>query len=102
MTKTSKVAKMEQAAERASALMKVLSHRGRLMILCHLADGEKSVGELADTLQMSQSSLSQHLARMRSEKLVDTRRESQSIYYSVSDGEVKRVIQSLYRIYCPS
>ncbi len=94
--------KMEAAAERASTLMKTLGHSGRLMILCNLAEGERSVGNLAQDLDISQSSLSQHLARMRSEGLVETRRESQTVFYRLNDGEVGSVIESLYRIYCPS
>lgn len=91
---------MQEASLQASALMKVLGHQGRLMILCHLAEGECSVGELADELQMSQSSLSQQLARMRAERLVETRRESQTVYYRLNDGPVRRVIECLYEIYC--
>jgi DNA-binding transcriptional ArsR family regulator len=98
--KKTEIEQMHEAADRASSLMKVLSHSDRLLILCHLAEGEQSVGELVDTLQISQSALSQHLARMRSERLVETRRESQSVYYSLKEGEVSRVIESLYRIYC--
>lgn len=94
--------KMAAAAERASRLMKTLGHPGRLMILCNLAEGERAVGELADELDMSQSSLSQHLARMRSEELVEYRRESQTVYYRLADGEVHSVIKSLYRIFCAS
>jgi DNA-binding transcriptional ArsR family regulator len=93
--------KMAGAAERASALMKTLGHSGRLMILCNLAGGERSVGDLAEELGMSQSSLSQHLARMRSEGLVDTRRESQTVYYRLRGGEARSVIELLYNIYCP-
>jgi DNA-binding transcriptional ArsR family regulator len=94
--------KMERAAERASALMKTLGHSGRLMILCNLAEGERSVGDLAEELGLSQSSLSQHLARMRSEDLVDTRREAQTVYYRLREGEVRSVIELLYNIYCPN
>ena len=93
---------MRHAADEASALMKVLGHPGRLMILCYLADGERSVGELADLVEMPQSSLSQQLARMRAEQLVDTRRESQTVYYSLHDGNARRVIETLYDIYCPA
>ena len=93
---------MEAAAERASALMKILGHTDRLMILCNLAEGERAVGELADSLGLSQSSLSQHLARMRSQGLVETRRQAQTIYYRLIDGEARKVIKSLYRIYCPA
>lgn len=100
--KSADLKKMAAAAERASTLMKTLGHPGRLMILCNLADGERAVGDLALQLDISQSSLSQHLARMRSEGLVETRRESQTIYYRLSDGETRRVIESLYRIFCPT
>ena len=101
MTASTELGLMEAAADRASALMKTLGHPGRLMILCNLASGERSVGDLADQLDMSQSSLSQHLARMRSEDLVTTRRESQMVYYSLKEGDARRVIESLYNIYCP-
>jgi len=94
--------KMEAAAERASALMKTLGHSGRLMILCNLAEGERAVGDLAEELDISQSSLSQHLARMRAEGLVDTRRESQTVYYRLRDGDIRQLIKSVYRIFCPS
>lgn len=93
---------MKRAADEASALMKILGHPGRLMILCYLTDGEKSVGELSELLDMPQSSLSQHLARMRAENLVATRRESQSIYYRLNGENVSRVIETLYKLYCES
>ena len=96
------IEKMQEAAGRASQMMKTLGHPGRLMILCNLADGERSVGELAEDLDMSQSSLSQHFARMRSEGLVKTRRESQTVYYSLASDELQQVIESLYRIFCPN
>lgn len=92
---------MEAAAERVSALMKTLGHKDRLLVLCSLAEGERAVGELAADLNLSQSSLSQHLARMRNQGLVETRRESQTIYYSLSDGDVRELIRSLYTIFCP-
>ena len=96
-----KLQQMAAAAERASAMMKTLGHSGRLMILCNLATGERAVGELADELDISRSALSQHLARMRAEGLVTARRESQTVYYQLSDGEVRSVIESLYAIFCP-
>lgn len=99
--KAADVAKMEAAAERASAMMKTLGHSGRLMVLCNLADGERAVGELAEDVGLSQSTLSQHLARMRSEGLVTTRRESQTIYYRLADGDVHKLIKSIYKIFCP-
>ncbi|MCW8925139.1 MAG: metalloregulator ArsR/SmtB family transcription factor [Xanthomonadales bacterium] len=91
---------MSQSAGRASALMKTLGHRDRLMILCHLADGEKSVGQIADLLEIAQSPLSQHLSRMRKEGLVKTRREAQTIYYSLKSGEAARVVEVLYELFC--
>jgi len=91
---------MNEAADRASALMRTLGHKGRLLILCQLASGEKSVGELSDSLDIPQSPLSQHLSRMRKEGLVETRRQAQSIYYSVKADEVGKIIECLYGLYC--
>ncbi len=93
---------MAESASRASNLMKTLGHKDRLMILCHLADGEKSVGEIADLLEIPQSPLSQHLSRMRKEELVDTRREAQTIYYSLKSGEASRIVEVLYELFCVS
>lgn len=93
---------MAQSADRASALMKTLGHRDRLMILCQLADGEKSVGQVADLLEIPQSPLSQHLSRMRKEGLVETRREAQTIYYSLKSGEASRIVEVLYELFCES
>jgi len=91
---------MAQSANRASSLMKTLGHSDRLMILCHLAEGEKSVGQIADILEISQSPLSQHLSRMRKEGLVQTRREAQTIYYSLKSGEASRIVEVLYELFC--
>jgi ArsR family transcriptional regulator len=91
---------MAQSASRASALMKTLGHKDRLMILCHLAEGEKSVGQIADLLQIPQSPLSQHLSRMRKEDLVDTRREAQTIFYSLKSGQASRIVEVLYELFC--
>ncbi len=100
MKKKADIKRLHEAAGRASALLKTLGHPGRLMVLCYLVEGERSVGDLADDLDMSQSSLSQHLARMRSEGLVTTRRDSQNVFYSVTDGDVRSLIQAMYRIFC--
>ena len=94
------LAQMAESAGRASSLMKTLGHRDRLMILCHLANGEKSVGQIADLLEISQSPLSQHLSRMRKEGLVATRREAQTIYYSLKSGEASRIVEVLYELFC--
>jgi ArsR family transcriptional regulator len=92
--------RMAVAAGKASDLMKTLGHKDRLMVLCHLISGEKSVGELAGLLAIPQSPLSQHLARMRKEKLVVTRREAQTIYYSIASEEAARVVGLMHELYC--
>lgn len=91
---------MKRAADKASALMKTLGHRGRLMILCQLATGEKSVSKLSDLLEIPQSPLSQHLSRLRGEGLVTTRRDAQTVYYSLSSDEAGTVIECIYGLYC--
>ncbi len=91
---------MNEAADKASALMRTLGHKGRLLILCQLAVGEKSVGELSKSLDIPQSPLSQHLSRMRKEGLVKTRRQAQSIYYSLKADEAGKIIECLYGLYC--
>ena len=91
---------LAEAAGKASELMKTLGHKDRLMVLCHLTTGEKSVGELARLLDIPQSPLSQHLARMRKESLVKTRREAQTIYYSISSPEAARVVAVMHELYC--
>ena len=94
------LSQMTKAADKASALMKTLGHKGRLMILCQLATGEKSVGELSEILGIPQSPLSQHLSRMRKEGLVGTRREAQTIHYSLQADEAGKIIECLYGLYC--
>jgi len=91
---------MQEHAESASKLLKALANDKRLLILCQLAEGESSVGHLVDKLQMGQSSLSQHLAVLRNEELVCTRRDAQTIYYRLNDGPVQEVMMTLYNIYC--
>lgn len=93
-------AHMEAAAKEASTLLKAMSNERRLMILCHLAQGEYSVGTLCDLVGMSQSALSQHLAKLRHDELVSTRREAQTIYYSLNGEAAKRVLDTLYDLYC--
>jgi len=92
--------KMATAAQKASDLMKTLGHKDRLMVLCHLTSGEKSVGELASLLDIPQSPLSQHLARMRKESLVKTRREAQTIYYSIASGDAEQIVSLMHELYC--
>ena len=99
---TSELAEMRPHAKDAAGLMKALGNEARLIILCALAEAEHSVGELNKVIPLSQSALSQQLARLRREGLVKTRRESQTIYYSLSDGPADRIITTLHDIYCSS
>lgn len=92
--------RMAKAAQKASELMKTLGHKDRLMVLCHLSSGEKSVGELANLLDIPQSPLSQHLARMRKEDLVSTRRDAQTIYYSIASKDAARIVGLMHELYC--
>ena len=87
-------------AAQAEGFLKALANRHRLMILCELHKGEQSVTALQRAGGLSQSSLSQHLARLREDELVKTRRASQTIYYSLANDNVSRVIALLYELYC--
>lgn len=93
---------MREHASDAAGLMSALGNESRLMILCMLAEGESSVGDLNAVIPLSQSALSQQLARLRREGLVNTRREAQTIYYSLQDGPAQQVINLLHDIYCGS
>jgi len=89
----------ESAAE-TTAFLKTLANENRLMVLCHLVQGEKSVTELESLLGIRQPNLSQQLARLRTEGLVKTRRDAKSVYYSLDSAEVVLVMQLLYRLFC--
>ncbi|WP_051749259.1 ArsR/SmtB family transcription factor [Nevskia soli] len=91
---------LELHAGEAEALLRAMANRHRLMILCTLSQGELSVGALNERVPLSQSALSQHLAVLRADGLVSTRRESQTIYYSVPDGPALDIIHVLYSTYC--
>jgi len=93
---------MTDAAKSAAALMRALAHAKRLLILCHLAEGETSVGELARTMEMRQPSLSQQLGRLRRDGLVHTRRNAKTIYYSLNSPQAEALIGLLYDLYCGS
>jgi DNA-binding transcriptional ArsR family regulator len=95
-----RIEQMREHAPDAAGLMKALGNESRLMILCTLTEGERSVGELNAMIPLSQSALSQQLARLRQQGMVRTRRESQTIYYSLADGPAEQVIQLLHTIYC--
>ncbi len=88
-------------ADEAARLMKALSNRNRLMILCRLTDGERQVGDLAVEVGLSQSALSQHLALLRQDGLVAARRDGVAMHYAIADPAVARVIALLAEIYCP-
>lgn len=89
-----------ERAERAERMLKALANRHRLMILCELGKGEISVHALNDRLDLSQSALSQHLARLREDGMVQTRREAQTIFYSLCNEEVVQMITLLSKLYC--
>jgi DNA-binding transcriptional ArsR family regulator len=84
----------------AARLLRALANEHRLMILCLLSEGELSVGALNERVGLSQSALSQHLAVLRTDELVTTRREAQTIYYALASGPVAAVIETLHGIYC--
>jgi DNA-binding transcriptional ArsR family regulator len=92
--------KLGAQSDRAARLLNAMSNQKRLMIMCHLLESEKSVGEIADLVDLHQSPLSQHLAKLRSLDLVKTRRDGQSIFYSLSSPEVEAVLSTLYVLYC--
>lgn len=89
-------------ADEAAALLKALAHPARLLVLCQLVEGERSVGELQPITGLSMSALSQHLAVLREMELVGTRREAQTIYYSLAEGPAASVLDTLYAAYCGS
>ncbi len=91
---------MQSNAQNAAAFLKTLAHEGRLMILCHLGTGEKSVGALEELLGIRQAAVSQMLARLREEGLVSTRREGKTIYYALADENTRRMINLLYDLFC--
>jgi ArsR family transcriptional regulator, virulence genes transcriptional regulator len=93
-------AELKRNATRAAELLKAMSNPCRLMVLCSLAEGERSVGELERVVGLSQSALSQHLARLRHEKIVVARRSGQTVFYSLSGREATAVLETLYRVYC--
>lgn len=91
---------MQRHACDASALLKAMGNEQRLLILCQLVQDELSVGELGVRIKLSQSALSQHLAVLREAGMVQTRRSAQTIFYSLSEGPAKQVMQTLHAIYC--
>jgi ArsR family transcriptional regulator, virulence genes transcriptional regulator len=96
------IVELERKAAEAAGLLKLLANENRLLILCRLAvAGEMSVGDLADAVDLSQSALSQHLAKMREDGLLATRREAQAVFYRIADPNAARLLALLKSIYCP-
>lgn len=91
---------MRSSAEEAEELLKALANRHRLTILCQLLDGERSVGDMATFLSIRDSTVSQHLALLRKDKLVHARRDGQTIWYSIANDAVRLMLLTLYQIYC--
>ncbi len=91
---------MVENARQATGFLKALAHEGRLLILCHLASGEKSVTELEDLLSARQPAVSQQLARLRLEGLVRFRRDGKAMYYSLGDERARRMIEMVYDMFC--
>ena len=94
--------RMMENAQRASNFLKAISHEGRLMILCHLASGEKSVTELEELLSARQAAVSQQLSRLRLEGLVTPRRDGKAIYYRLTDDRPKQIMEVVYDLFCRS
>lgn len=95
------LADLERQAEEAARLMGALANPRRLIVLCNLLEGERSVGDLAAIAGLSQAALSQHLAKLRDLRIVATRREGQTIFYRLASPDVREVMGTLARIYCP-
>ncbi|CAN7637344.1 ArsR/SmtB family transcription factor [Mesorhizobium caraganae] len=95
-----KIIQLDKKAREAAELLAAMANEKRLMVLCHLLNGETSVNDLAKLVAMNQSALSQLLSKLRALKLVDTRRDAQQIYYRLASVEVERILQTLYGIYC--
>ncbi len=91
---------MSENAKRATDFLKALAHEARLMILCYLASGEKSVKELEDLLSLRQPTVSQQLARLRIEGFIDARRDGKMIYYRLTDPKAKAMVEQIYEMFC--
>ena len=95
-----KIDELKASSKDVAIMLKSLANPHRLLVLCLLSEGELSVGQLAKHIDLEQSPLSQHLARLRGEGLVKTRKESQTVYYSIADPNVEKIIGTLHSIYC--
>ena len=97
-----RMAELQDNARRAAGLLKAMSNASRLVILCQLAEGERSVGELEESVGLSQSGISQHLAILRREHVVRYRRERQTVYYALASEEVVALMSTLHKVFCAS
>ena len=95
-----RMGELQRSARRAAPLLKAMSNPSRLVILCQLAEGERSVGELEDEVGLSQSGISQHLAILRREHVVATRRDKQTVFYSLASAEVMALMATLHEAFC--
>lgn len=100
--KPEQISAMREAADSACALLKAIGNRDRLMLLCQMIDGEKSVGEFEELLDIRQPSLSQQLGVLRSEGVVETRRDGKRIYYRLASREAEALLNTLYGLFCPA
>lgn len=94
------MAALEAKAEEVAVTLAAMANPKRLLVLCSLLAGEKSAGDLAEIVKLTPAALSQHLGKMRALRLVTTRRDGQTIYYSLASAEVRAVLDTLYRVYC--
>jgi ArsR family transcriptional regulator len=102
MSKQGLIPGFEKQAAEAASLLRALSHDHRLLVLCHLAaDGELSAGELVERIGASQSALSQHLAKLREQHLVATRKDAQTVFYRICDPRAEQILALLHDIFCP-
>jgi len=99
-TTEAEIEEIAAKAQDAATFLKAISHEGRLMILCHLVSGEKSVTELERLLSARQAAVSQQLSRLRLEGLVVPRREGKAIYYSLADDRPRKIIELVYDLFC--
>ena len=97
---TRELDRMAENSKRATEFLKALAHESRLLMLCILAEGEKSVGELETMLGLRQPTVSQQLARLRADGLVSTRRDGKTVYYSLASEEARTVIGAIYDVFC--
>jgi DNA-binding transcriptional ArsR family regulator len=91
---------LEAKADEVAATLAAMANPKRLLVMCTLLAGEKSVGDLAEIVRLSPAALSQHLGKMRALRLVATRRDGQTIFYSLASPEVRALLETLYRVYC--